>query len=144
MYSKKRVITYSIVVLLITVSYILWNIGGANRSNVEKLYKATTIEIINIKGEILTLNKIETQELVDAMGSLPLSKDVGKIKTPFTNNMNFYINAKRIYRLNFGMPSIFDTNAQVVIKGKPYIINKSFYDKLEQLKDNYNFHLDTL
>jgi hypothetical protein len=142
MYLKKRAISFSILALIIALSYILLNIDDFNRSKSEKLYLATSTDIINERGEHLTLNNIETQELVATMGSLPLSKDIEIYKSSYRNNMKFYINDNCIYELNFSTPE-FDMKTQILIKNKPYIINKNFYNKLLQLEEKYNYNLDT-
>lgn len=88
---KKRIIVFSVLALIITVSYILWNLDDFYRIKGEKLYSATSVSIINTKGESVTLDSVETQELVDSMGSLPLTKANDRIKTPFTNKISFIL-----------------------------------------------------
>jgi len=76
------------------------------------------------------------------MGSLPLSKDVDRMKTPFNNKIKFYINDRVIYEIHFGMPRGFNKNSQVIIKNKPYVIQNSFYKKLSAIAEKYNLNLD--
>jgi len=142
MSNKKRISIFVLFALFITIVYLLSNIDDFNRKKAEKLYSATSVVIINAKGENLKLNNNETQELVDSMGSVPLSKDVDRMKTPFNNKMKFYINDRVIYEIHFGMPSGFNKNSQVIIKNKPYVIQNSFYKKLSAIAEKYNLNLD--
>lgn len=142
MSNKRRITIFVLLAMFIAIVYLFSNIDDFNRKKAEKLYSVTSVVIINAKGENLKLNNIETQELVDSMGSVPLSKDVDRMKTPFNNKMKFYINDRVIYEIHFGMPSGFNKNSQVIIKNKPYVIQNSFYKKLSAIAEKYNLNLD--
>ncbi len=144
MNDKKRIVVFSILMLIITVSFVLWNLDDYRRAKMEALPSATSIVIMNAKGESIELNHLETQELVDSMGSLPLARDAAKIKTQYKNKMRFYVDDKLIYELSFGMPIMFDKTGQVLIKNRPYRVNKSFYDWLMYLGEKYGFDLEAL
>lgn len=124
--------------LVIIVACWWYNFGFNNH---DEIYLADKVRIININKEILELNAVETQELADSMG-LPLIKDNrGRVKTPFDNEIKFYIGNRCVYWMYAGMPEIFDTDGQVIMYRKPYRISSSFYKTLEKLAEKHGFSL---
>jgi len=91
---------------------------------------------------------IENKGLIETLIA-PLEtveKDVDRIKTPCSNTLTIYKGFLPIKRVSFGMPSIFTEErvGQVIILGKPYKIDGTFYHVLAKIEKEKNFTLDTL
>ncbi len=99
----------------------------------------------NLTDEKLTItNKGQIESLVAPLETIEKAED--RVKTPFSNRLIIYKGFVPVKRINFAMPSMFeeDKMGQIIVWGKPYKIDGTFYRVLAKIAREKNFTLDTI
>lgn len=90
----------------------------------------------------ISLDQLETKELINSIGKLPMPS--GRLKARFPNLITIYDkNGKKIFEFAAFSPAESDTEWQIIYKERSFDISKDFYIYLDSVCKSYNFDLSS-